>query len=126
MYEDMKGFLNIGTKDNPEFDESVITALALSAYDYILANGGSKINRDEYIATAFLGMDKETNIPYGVSKMFKDIGLSLNQVRADIGSQAVNILGLSSMNDTPSELQARLVTSLGDWVIDAMGIAGLG
>ena len=118
-WQDLKQFLNIGTDDNPIFDDNVISALALSAYDYIALNGGSSFTSAEDISN-LLGLGEDTLIPNRVLYKYKDAGISVNEVIIDLGKNAVKSLGLTAIDTAPSETKARLESSLGDWILTVM------
>lgn len=118
-YQDLKQFLNIGTNENPVFDDNAITAMALSAYDYIALNGGSDYTSAEDIAV-LLGLDKEVLVPNYVLFKYKDAGISVNEVIIDLGKNAVKSLGLTAIDTAPAETLQRLESSIGDWILTTM------
>ena len=118
-YQDLKQFLNIGTNENPVFDDNAITAMALSAYDYIALNGGSNYTSAEDIAV-LLGLDKEVLVPNYVLFKYKDAGISVNEVIIDLGKNAVKSLGLTAIDTAPAETLQRLESSIGDWILTTM------
>lgn len=118
-YQDLKQFLNIGTNENPVFDDNAITAMALSAYDYIALNGGSNYTSAEDIAV-LLGLDTEVLVPNYVLFKYKDAGVSVNEVIIDLGKNAVKSLGLTAIDTAPAETLQRLESSIGDWILTTM------
>ena len=118
-YQDLKQFLNIGTNENPVFDDNAITAMALSAYDYIALNGGSNYTSAEDIAV-LLGLDNEVLVPNYVLFKYKDAGISVNEVIIDLGKNAVKSLGLTAIDTAPAETLQRLESSIGDWILTTM------
>lgn len=118
-YQDLKQFLNIGTNENPVFDDNAITAMALSAYDYIALNGGSNYTSAEDIAV-LLGLDTEVLVPNYVLFKYKDAGISVNEVIIDLGKNAVKSLGLTAIDTAPAETLHRLESSIGDWILTTM------
>ena len=118
-YQDLKQFLNIGTNENPVFDDNAITAMALSAYDYIALNGGNNYTSAEDIAV-LLGLDKEALVPNYVLFKYKDAGISVNEVIIDLGKNAVKSLGLTAIDTAPAETLQRLESSIGDWILTTM------
>ena len=118
-YQDLKQFLNIGTNENPVFDDNAITAMALSAYDYIALNGGSNYTSAEDIKV-LLGLDKEALVPNYVLFKYKDAGISVNEVIIDLGKNAVKSLGLTAIETAPDETLQRLESSIGDWILTTM------
>ena len=118
-YQDLKQFLNVGTNENPVFDDNAITAMALSAYDYIALNGGSNYTSAEDIAV-LLGLDKEVLVPNYVLFKYKDAGISVNEVIIDLGKNAVKSLGLTAIDTAPAETLQRLESSIGDWILTTM------
>lgn len=118
-YQDLKQFLNIGTNENPVFDDNAITAMALSAYDYIALNGGSNYTSAEDIAV-LLGLDTEALVPNYVLFKYKDAGISVNEVIIDLGKNAVKSLGLTAIDTAPAETLQRLESSIGDWILTTM------
>ena len=118
-YQDLKQFLNIGTNENPVFDDNAITAMALSVYDYIALNGGNNYTSAEDIAV-LLGLDKEALVPNYVLFKYKDAGISVNEVIIDLGKNAVKSLGLTAIDTAPAETLQRLESSIGDWILTTM------
>ena len=118
-WQDLKQFLNIGTNENPLFDDNVITALALSAYDYIAHNGGSSFTSADDINT-LLGLDEDTLVPNYILSKYREAGVSINEVMIDLGKNAVKSLGLTAIDTAPHETKARLESSLGDWILTTM------
>ena len=118
-YQDLKQFLNVGTNENPVFDDNAITAMALSAYDYIALNGGNNYTSAEDIAV-LLGLDKEVLVPNYVLFKYKDAGISVNEVIIDLGKNAVKSLGLTAIDTAPAETLQRLESSIGDWILTTM------
>ena len=124
-YQDLKSFLNIGTHDNPKFDENLLTALSLTAYDYTVING-SRARHDKKGLYRALGIDEETtSLDYKVTKKYAFIGNSLGSVTVDMGKTVSKLLGFKQYNDVPQDTLARLEASLGNWVVSAMQVADL-
>lgn len=118
-WQDLKQFLNIGTNENPLFDDNVITALALSAYDYIAHNGGSSFTSADDIST-LLDLGEDTLVPNYILYKYREAGVSINEAMIDLGKSAVKSLGLTAIDTAPHETKARLESSLGDWILTTM------
>ena len=125
QWQDLKGFFNIGDKDNPIFDENLITAMSLVAYDYISIKGGSKFTRAKDIAV-ILGLDSnDYTIPNFIMTKYADAGVSINEAIISLGRDVVKSLGLKAIDTAPKETQARLEASVGEWLVSSMQVAGL-
>lgn len=122
-YRDMKSFL---VNEHDEIDENVLTALALTAYGWVIENGNHTMNLNGDIAN-LLNLDDEAKdtIPVSIRNQYRHIGF-ISQITADrLGKSIVRSLGLSINHESNPQLLSRLEMSLGQWTLNAMQSASL-
>lgn len=123
-WQDLKQFANTGTKDNPIFDDNLMTAMAHAVYDLIITNGGASTLTKRQLRS-LLGVEPDALIPNHIAKKYRNLGVSINDMTSSLGRAVIRDLGLKQTDDVPAETLARLEASLGDWLISAMQVADL-
>lgn len=123
-WQDLKQFANTGTKDNPKFDDSLMTAMAHAGYDLIITNGGAS-TLTKHQLRSLLGVEPDALIPNHIAKKYRNLGVSINDMTSSLGRAVIRDLGLKQTDDVPEQTLARLEASLGDWLISAMQVANM-
>lgn len=123
-WQDLKQFANTGTKDNPIFDDNLMTAMAHAVYDLIITNGGASTLTKRQLRS-LLGVEPDALIPNHIAKKYRNLGVSINDMTSSLGRAVIRDLGLKQTDDVPEQTLARLEASLGDWLISAMQVADL-
>lgn len=123
-WQDLKQFANTGTKDNPKFDDSLMTAMAHAVYDLIITNGGASTLTKRQLRS-LLGVEPDALIPNHIAKKYRNLGVSINDMTSSLGRAVIRDLGLKQTDDVPEQTLARLEASLGDWLISAMQVANM-
>lgn len=123
-WQDLKQFANTGTKDNPIFDDNLMTAMSHAVYDLIITNGGASTLTKRQLRS-LLGVEPDALIPNHIAKKYRNLGVSINDMTSSLGRAVIRDLGLKQTDDVPAETLARLEASLGDWLISAMQVADL-
>lgn len=123
-WQDLKQFANTGTKDNPKFDDNLMTAMAHAVYDLIITNGGASTLTKRQLRS-LLGVEPDALIPNHIAKKYRNLGVSINDMTSSLGRAVIRDLGLKQTDDVPAETLARLEASLGDWLISAMQVANM-
>ena len=123
-WQDLKQFANTGTKDNPSFDDNLMTAMAHAVYDLIITNGGASTLTKRQLRS-LLGVEPDALIPNHIAKKYRNLGVSINDMTSSLGRAVIRDLGLKQTDDVPEQTLARLEASLGDWLISAMQVADL-
>lgn len=123
-WQDLKQFTNIGTKDNPKFDDNLMTAMAHAVYDLIITNGGASTLTKRQLRS-LLGVEPDALIPNHIAKKYRNLGVSINDMTSSLGRAVIRDLGLKQTDDVPEQTLARLEASLGDWLISAMQVANM-
>lgn len=122
--ENLVGYLEMGKKPSTrELDENVVTALALSAYSYLIKQGNKVMNTNEELETLFR-LKKGVRAPLEIEQMFRFAGQEMPIVVKALGTDAAKALGLKVREDQDPTLQDRLNTSLGILAMEAMANAG--
>ena len=106
-----------------ELDENVVTALALSAYSYLIKQGNKVMNTNEELETLFR-LKKGVRAPFEIEQMFRFAGQEMPIVVKALGTDAAKALGLKVREDQDPTLQDRLNTALGILAMEAMANAG--
>lgn len=123
-WQDLKQFANTGTKDNPSFDDNLMTAMAHAVYDLIITNGGASTLTKRQLGS-LLGVEPNALIPNHIAKKYRNLGVSINDMTSSLGRAVIRDLGLKQTDDVPEQTLARLEASLGDWLISAMQVADM-
>lgn len=123
-WQDLKQFANTGTKDNPSFDDNLMTAMAHAGYDLIITNGGASTLTKRQLRS-LLGVEPDALIPNHIAKKYRNLGVSINDMTSSLGRAVIRDLGLKQTDDVPEQTLARLEASLGDWLISAMQVANM-
>lgn len=123
-WQDLKQFANTGTKDNPSFDDNLMTAMAHAVYDLIITNGGASTLTKRQLRS-LLGVEPDALIPNHIAKKYRNLGVSINDMTSSLGRAVIRDLGLKQTDDVPEQTLARLEASLGDWLISAMQVANM-
>lgn len=123
-WQDLKQFANTGTKDNPIFDDNLMTAMAHAVYDLIITNGGASTLTKRQLRS-LLGVEPDALIPNHIAKKYRNLGVSINDMTSSLGRAVIRDLGLKQTDDVPEQTLARLEASLGDWLISAMQVANM-
>lgn len=123
-WQDLKQFANTGTKDNPKFDDNLMTAMAHAGYDLIITNGGASTLTKRQLRS-LLGVEPDALIPNHIAKKYRNLGVSINDMTSSLGRAVIRDLGLKQTDDVPEQTLARLEASLGDWLISAMQVANM-
>lgn len=123
-WQDLKQFANTGTKDNPKFDDNLMTAMAHAVYDLIITNGGASTLTKRQLRS-LLGVEPDALIPNHIAKKYRNLGVSINDMTSSLGRAVIRDLGLKQTDDVPEQTLARLEASLGDWLISAMQVANM-
>ena len=123
-WQDLKQFANTGTKDNPSFDDNLMTAMAHAVYDLIITNGGASTLTKRQLRS-LLGVEPNALIPNHIAKKYRNLGVSINDMTSSLGRAVIRDLGLKQTDDIPEQTLARLEASLGDWLISAMQVANM-
>lgn len=123
-WQDLKQFANTGTKDNPKFDDNLMTAMAHAVYDLIITNGGASTLTKRQLRS-LLGVEPDALIPNHIAKKYRNLGVSINDMTSSLGRVVIRDLGLKQTDDVPEQTLARLEASLGDWLISAMQVANM-
>lgn len=123
-WQDLKQFANTGTKDNPIFDDNLMTAMAHAVYDLIITNGGASTLTKRQLRS-LLGVEPNALIPNHIAKKYRNLGVSINDMTSSLGRAVIRDLGLKQTDDVPEQTLARLEASLGDWLISAMQVANM-
>lgn len=123
-WQDLKQFANTGTKDNPIFDDNLMTAMAHAGYDLIITNGGASTLTKRQLRS-LLGVEPDALIPNHIAKKYRNLGVSINDMTSSLGRVVIRDLGLKQTDDVPEQTLARLEASLGDWLISAMQVANM-
>lgn len=123
-WQDLKQFANTGTKDNPIFDDNLMTAMAHAVYDLIITNGGASTLTKRQLRS-LLGVEPDALIPNHIAKKYRNLGVSINDMTSSLGRVVIRDLGLKQTDDVPEQTLARLEASLGDWLISAMQVANM-
>lgn len=123
-WQDLKQFANTGTKDNPKFDDNLMTAMAHAGYDLIITNGGASTLTKRQLRS-LLGVEPDALIPNHIAKKYRNLGVSINDMTSSLGRAVIRYLGLKQTDDVPEQTLARLEASLGDWLISAMQVADM-
>lgn len=122
--ENLVGYLEMGKKPSTrELDENVVTALALSAYSYLIKQGNKVMNTNEELETLFR-LKKGMRAPLHIEQMFRFAGQEMPIVVKALGTDAAKALGLKVRADQDPTLQDRLNASLGILAMEAMAKAG--
>lgn len=124
LWQDLKQFTNTGTKDNPSFDDNLMTAMAHAVYDLIITNGGASTLTKRQLRS-LLGVEPDALIPNHIAKKYRNLGVSINDMTSSLGRAVIRDLGLKQTDDVPAETLTRLEASLGDWLISAMQVADM-
>lgn len=123
-WQDLKQFANTGTKDNPIFDDNLMTAMSHAVYDLIITNGGASTLTKRQLRS-LLGVEPDALIPNHIAKKYRNLGVSINDMTSSLGRVVIRDLGLKQTDDVPEQTLARLEASLGDWLISAMQVANM-
>lgn len=123
-WQDLKQFANTGTKDNPIFDDNLMTAMAHAVYDLIITNGGASTLTKRQLRS-LLGVEPDALIPNHIAKKYRNLGVSINDMTSSLGRAVIRDLGLKQTDDVPEQTLARLEASLGDWLVSAMQVADM-
>lgn len=123
-WQDLKQFANTGRKDNPSFDDNLMTAMAHAVYDLIITNGGASTLTKRQLRS-LLGVEPDALIPNHIAKKYRNLGVSINDMTSSLGRAVIRDLGLKQTDDVPEQTLARLEASLGDWLISAMQVANM-
>lgn len=123
-WQDLKQFANTGTKDNPIFDDNLMTAMAHAGYDLIITNGGASTLTKRQLRS-LLSVEPDALIPNHIAKKYRNLGVSINDMTSSLGRAVIKDLGLKQTDDVPEQTLARLEASLGDWLISAMQVANM-
>ena len=123
-WQDLKQFANTGTKDNPKFDDNLMTAMAHAVYDLIITNGGASTLTKRQLRS-LLGVEPDALIPNHIAKKYRNLGVSINDMTSSLSRAVIRDLGLKQTDDVPEQTLARLEASLGDWLISAMQVANM-
>lgn len=123
-WQDLKQFANTGTKDNPIFDDNLMTAMAHAVYDLIITNGGASTLTKRQLRS-LLGVEPDALIPNHIAKKYRNLGVSINDMTSSLGRAVIRDLGLKQTDDVPEQTLARLEASLGDWLVSAMQVANM-
>ena len=75
------------------FDENVVTALTIAAFQYIQSSGHSSTMTKAQVKF-LLGMDEKAHMPDSVYKAFKDVGSNRSKVFQELGQTASKSLGI--------------------------------
>lgn len=122
--ENLVGYMEMGKKASTrELDANVVTALALSAYSYLIKQGNKVMNTNEELETLFR-FKKGMRAPLHIEQMFRFAGQEMPVVVKALGTDAAKALGLKVREDQDPTLQDRLNTSLGILAMEAMANAG--
>lgn len=122
--ENLVGYMEMGKKASTrKLDENVVTALALSAYSYLIKQGNKVMNTNEELETLFR-LKKGVRAPLEIEQMFRFAGQEMPIVVKALGTDAAKALGLKVREDQDPTLQDRLNTSLGILAMEAMAKAG--
>ena len=120
---DMKAYLY---DSNGELDDNLVTALALSAYSWFIANGNKELNTFDDVKK-LLAMDKDSDaiLPARIYRDYKYMGNLSMFVASDLGKTAVAALGIDETADAKRFSKAELEMSLGNWVLSALQNTGM-
>lgn len=118
-YNDLKYFL---VNDQVEFDENVITAMALSAYSYVITESTVTANtKGDFLTKIGLGSHVESlNNPDEIAGNFKYLGNSLAFDSLKIGKTVLKNLGIKAKQNAPEGIEEKLASSLGHLLLEAM------
>lgn len=123
-FEDMKNFLNMGSSSEPVFDDNLLSAMALTVYDFLNIDGNKFYNTPEELKR-LLNLDETQEVPSEMYEIYGRIGQPLSFLAVKLGKQISKNLEFKQYDDVPADTLARLETSLGFWVISAMQMQGL-
>lgn len=124
-FQDLKeALIRADNGDGRVIDDNLITAMALSAYDKIIADGGKTYHSRDDVAKLLGFNPEQVFIPNKVHFEFLHIHAQTPSFSADLGKQIMSALELKQGGDVPSETQDRLASSLGNWLVSALQIGG--
>ena len=123
-FQDLKEALIRADTNDRIIDDNLITAMALSAYDKIIADGGKTYHSRDDVAKLLGFNPEQVFIPNKVHFEFLHIHAQTPSFSADLGKQIMSALELKQGGDVPSETQDRLASSLGNWLVSALQIGG--
>lgn len=123
MYKDvLQGLAN----EDGTYDENVITAMAVSAFRWIAeASTMAQENNDEAI-NALLGRGRSTNVDWEEKEIFGSIGTRRARLINSLGRTAVQMLGLTALDEnTPNDQVSRLESAVGAHIYGLLKKEGL-
>lgn len=107
---------------NGEFDENVITAMAVAAYGYINDNQESFNGHDDATVRGLLGMDRHEDLPKeDYVEYLRNLGSIIPRAKDSIGEEVMSLLGLGRLNDslTP-EMYDKTTAAFGMMALDLL------
>lgn len=124
-YQDLVQFL---TGDDGKLNPNVVTALALSAHQWIIENGSKDSLTDKEILKLLgLPSDLAMSIPDKVRGDFDRAMMPASTVAMSLGARAYSALGLTTQDTSSADYRGRMESSLGALTLQSlenMGVLG--
>ncbi len=98
-------------------NSKALTAMALAANEYLVANGSTMAYMDDDTAKKILGNEKATRAQI---KQIKELGVPGVVVANALGNSVINYMGLSIKDNVPAELGAKLKAAIGQQTLMLM------
>lgn len=125
---DPSGYLiQIDENGDRYLNENLVSALAMTAYNWIATQGRSTLSNTEEDIKRILGWNDEDPISNATFQKFRDVGTLRNSLAETLGAQAFNLLGLQTNPDSQidGDIQAKMEMALGEMIISTLNHAGL-
>ena len=110
--------------ENGKLPANIKTAMAVGAYDWLVANGSETTFKSEDTLKSLLGLKDEDTLPYPLLEMIPAGARRQSMINA-MGASAFKSLNIKMADDAPTSAQTRLETALGLWMYESMVTSGL-
>ncbi|WP_288981986.1 hypothetical protein [uncultured Flavobacterium sp.] len=104
-------------------DTNMLTAMAASAFQYLIVNG-TKVGNKEEDVRKLLRLDAKAPLPYEVSSALQYVGADVKTVVRELGKSIYKSLGLSVDKQGDVDLQQRVELALGQLALDTLVESG--
>ena len=104
-------------------DTNMLTAMAASAFQYLIVNGTEVGNKEEDVRK-LLRLDAKAPLPYEVSSALQYVGADVKTVVRELGKSIYKSLGLSVDKQGDVDLQQRVELALGQLALDTLVESG--
>lgn len=123
-HQDMFSYLLTVTEGKADTDENVKTALAYAAYHWILMKATSPANLDSEQILQMHSRDKDDVLAPGAEAFFKRLHSFEDMAVHELGSVAMEVLGLTALDTAPKDLLPKLQTSMGLHILNFLEAQG--